>query len=80
MSRPRALVFVRSVSGHQCLPLLLAILEAQSFPGIPDFRHDHHDHHVHHARVSLGYQACHVCRAGMRNKRKMAWNKTTYTR
>ena len=61
MSHPSAPPFVREGPGHQFPPLLLAALEVllvQSFPGAPDFRHDHH---VHRARVSLGYQTSHVC-------------------
>ena len=75
MPHPRALLFVHAVPGHQFLPLLLAVLEdliVQSFPGVPDF---HHDHHAHPARVSLGYQACHVLRDDTRSRRKVALNK-----
>ena len=76
MSHPSAPPFVREGPGHQFPPLLLAALEVllvQSFPGAPDFRHDHH---VHRARVFLGYQACHVSRADMSCRRKEALNKT----
>ena len=56
--------------GNQFLPLFLAILEVslvQSFPRVPDFRHEHH---VHTAWISLGYKACHVFRADRQNRRK----------
>ena len=74
---PPALLFDHSGPGYQFLPLFLAVLEVQlvqSFPGVPDF---HHDHHVHPARVSLGYQASHVCQVDMRSRRKVALNKAT---
>ncbi len=64
-----ALLFVRSDPGYQVLPLVLAILEVplvHSFPGFPDFRHDHH---VHPVRVSLENKACHVYRVDMHNRR-----------
>ena len=57
-----------------CSPAVLELPPVLIFPGVPDFRSVHH---VHPAQGSLGNQACHVCRADMRSRRKIALNKST---